>query len=70
MWKKDRLEKDTVSAGPKQDFLLHSTTLHPPKIQAPPKNKKEQNNAFCLPIIGFPHKVHNISTEKQVSIPS
>ena len=36
---KSRLEKDTISAGPKKDFLPYPTTPHPPTIKATPKNK-------------------------------
>ena len=36
---KSRLEKDAISAGPMEIFLPHPTTLHPPTIKAPPKNK-------------------------------
>ena len=39
-----------------------------PKIKASPKKKNKQNNAFCLPLIGFPYKVHNIKIKKQISI--
>ena len=67
---KSRLEKDVILAGPKQGFLYHPTTAHLPMIKTPPKNKKQQNNAFCLPLIGFPHKVHKIRIEKQANIPS
>ena len=64
-WLKSQLEKDAISAGPKEDFLPHPITAHPPTIKAQPKKKNEQNNAFCLLVISFPHKVHNIRIEKQ-----
>ena len=32
------------------------------------KNKKQQNNAFCLALIGFSHKIHNIRIENQILI--
>ena len=28
------LKKDAISAGPKQDFLLHAATIHSPAIKA------------------------------------
>ena len=43
---------------------------NPPTIKAPLKNKNYQNNAFCLPLIGFPQNVYNIRMEKQISIAS
>ena len=39
---KFRLEKDTISGGPKQDFLPLSTTPHPPTIKATPKKKSNK----------------------------
>ena len=60
---KFRLEKDAISTDPILDFLQHPTTHHPPTIKAPPKNKNQQNNAFCLSLIDFLHKVHNIKIE-------
>ena len=44
------------------------TTLHPTTMKSPPKNKNIQNNIFFLPLIGLPHKIHNIKIEKQVSM--
>ena len=55
---KFRLEKDAISTDPILDFLQHPTTHYPPTIKAPP-----QNTAFCLSLIGFLHKVHNIKIE-------
>ena len=49
---------------PKIKFLLHSTTLHPTTIKALPKYKHLQKNHFCFPLIGFPHKLNNVRTEK------
>ena len=34
------------------------------------RTKIKKPKAFCLPLIGFPHKVHNISIEKQVRVRS
>ena len=48
---------------------IHPTTFYSLTIQKLPKNTNFQRNAFSLPFIGFQHKVHNISIEKQVSIP-
>ena len=36
---KSRLEKDAISARPKQDLLPQSTTPHPPTIKGTPKSK-------------------------------
>ena len=68
--------------SPNQDFFqksgsvrmkylvdIHPTTFYSLTIQKLPKNTNFQRNAFSLPFIGFQHKVHNISIEKQVSIP-
>ena len=52
------------------EFVRLSAPPHPPTIQALPKSKNQQNNTFCLPLIGFPQKFHNICIEKQIHIPS
>ena len=47
-------------------FCPTPITTHPKTTEALQKNKNEQNNAFFLPFIGFPHKVHNIRIEKLI----
>ena len=45
--------------------MSNPTAPHPATIKAPQKTK---NYTFWLPLIGFSHKVNNISTEKQIGI--
>ena len=64
---KSRQEKDVISGGPKKEFLPQPNTSHT-TIKAPPNNKTQKYYAFYLRPISFPHKVHKIKIEKQVSI--
>ena len=59
---KSRLEKDAVSAGLNKTFCVNLSPLTPQKLK--------KNNAFCLPLIAFPQRVHSIRIEKQTSISS
>ena len=54
--------------GFSRPFFPHSTTPLPLTVKAPPQNKNHQNNAFCLPLIGFSHRAQNIRNGKQISI--
>ena len=57
-----------ISGGPKKEFLPHPNTPHTTTIKATPNNKTQKYSVFYLRPISFPHKVHKIKIEKQVSI--
>ena len=65
---KSRQEKDVISGGPKKEILPYPNTPHTTTIKAPQNYKTQKYNAFYLRPISFPHKVHKIKVEKQVSI--
>ena len=63
-------KKGAILADPKFDFLPHPTTLQPPTIKAPSKNKRTMLSTSppppAYPFIRFPHRVHNFRIEKQI----
>ena len=64
-WKKIRFQLTlNKTFCPTPPPLIHRRFKHRQRT------KINKNNAFCLPLIGFPHKAHNISIENQVNIPS
>ena len=64
-WKKIRFQLAlNKTFCPTPQHLTHRQLKHSTKEQ-----KSTKQYAFCLPFIGFPDKVHNIRTEKQISIP-
>ena len=52
--------------APNETFCLNP---HPTTIKARQKNENQQNDVSNLHLIGFPHKVHNMRTENQISFP-
>ena len=66
----DRLEKDRFQLTLNKTFCPTPPPLIQRRFKHRQRTKINKNNAFCLPLIGFPHKAHNISIENQVNIPS
>ena len=59
------MEKDALSPTSKYDFLPGPGLLIHWRLKHNQKTKVNDTNDFCYPLIGFPHKFHNIDIKKQ-----
>ena len=67
---KDLLEKDTISLILNKTFCPTPLPLIHWRFKHLQRTKTNKTMLSTFPLISFPHKVHNISIEKQVCIPS